>query len=284
MTVTVVMDVCTPSATAFRRRATLFFRVDKETNLKTIIGAFDSTAQAESAASALVATGVPRADISVIANNETGSYAPVTETTAAGATVTGHAIGHDAKVGAEWGAGVGLIMGLTALAIPGLGWIAAAGWFGGMILGAGTGAVIGGLVGALTHIGVPHEEAVHYTEAVRRGSVLLAVRAEDASAQQVANALSHAGAINIDERGAQWRQEGWLPAHTETYTGTTVGSAVHNAAVSTANVVEHPEGNIPGIQTGGHAYDGTPDTRGITEKAADAITGDHIDDKTGKPV
>ena len=45
-----------------------------------------------------------------------------------------------------------------------------------------------------------------------------------------------------------------------------------------------PGNNMPGIQTGGRDIDGTPDTRGITEKAADAITGDRIDDKTGKPV
>ena len=42
---------------------------------------------------------------------------------------------------------------------------------------------------------------------------------------------------------------------------------------------------IPGIQTGGMSYDGTtPDTRGITEKIADKLTGDHTDDKTGKAV
>jgi hypothetical protein len=41
---------------------------------------------------------------------------------------------------------------------------------------------------------------------------------------------------------------------------------------------------VGGIQTGGHAIDGTPDTRGVTEKIADAVTGDRIDDKTGKVV
>ena len=41
---------------------------------------------------------------------------------------------------------------------------------------------------------------------------------------------------------------------------------------------------VPGVQTGGHAIDGTPDTRGISEKAADALTGDHVDDKTGRIV
>jgi len=45
-----------------------------------------------------------------------------------------------------------------------------------------------------------------------------------------------------------------------------------------------PGNGIPGVQTGGHANDGTPDTRGIMEKAADAVTGDTIDDKTGKRV
>jgi len=39
-----------------------------------------------------------------------------------------------------------------------------------------------------------------------------------------------------------------------------------------------------GIKTGGQNIDGSPDTRGITEKVADTLTGDRIDDKTGKPV
>jgi uncharacterized protein YjbJ (UPF0337 family) len=34
----------------------------------------------------------------------------------------------------------------------------------------------------------------------------------------------------------------------------------------------------------GYAADGTPDTRGVGEKIADAITGDRVDDKTGKVV
>jgi hypothetical protein len=45
-----------------------------------------------------------------------------------------------------------------------------------------------------------------------------------------------------------------------------------------------PGNRVPGVQTGGHAADGTPDTRGMSEKAADVVTGDRIDDKTGKVV
>ena len=39
-----------------------------------------------------------------------------------------------------------------------------------------------------------------------------------------------------------------------------------------------------GVKTGGQSLDGSPDTRGITEKVADTMTGDRIDDKTGKTV
>jgi phage tail tape-measure protein len=52
-----------------------------------------------------------------------------------------------------------------------------------------------------------------------------------------------------------------------------------------ANVTHGHVGNgVPGVQTGGHALDGTPDTRGVTEKAADTLTGDKYDDKTGKRI
>ena len=55
------------------------------------------------------------------------------------------------------------------------------------------------------------------------------------------------------------------------------GQPAHGTATSA-------DGHLPGIQTGGRDADGTPDTRGIGEKIADAVTGDRIDDKTGKPV
>lgn len=55
-----------------------------------------------------------------------------------------------------------------------------------------------------------------------------------------------------------------------------VGDTVSNAAHSAV----HGGNDIPGVQTGGVTTAGT-DTRGITEKAADAVTGDRTDDKTG---
>ena len=177
--------------------------------MKTVVGLFDDMDQAQQAARDLENTGIPRDDISIVANNEGNRYT-TTDTSATGEPhVTGHAVGHDAVVGAEIGGAAGLLIGLTGLAIPGLGWIAGAGWLMGLISGAATGAVIGGLVGALTHVGVPHEDAANYTEGVRRGGILLAVKAADDVAHNVAQILSDDGAVNIDERAAQYRQEGF---------------------------------------------------------------------------
>ena len=49
-----------------------------------------------------------------------------------------------------------------------------------------------------------------YQEAVRRGSYVVVVDAEDDSrAEKAAMCLREAGAMNVDERMQQWRNEGW---------------------------------------------------------------------------
>ncbi len=65
------------------------------------------------------------------------------------------------------------------------------------------------------------------------------------------------------------------------------GNALHNAGSSVAGAVSgvigdvtHAGNDVPGVQTGGTTTAGQ-DTRGITEKVADAVTGDRRDDKTG---
>jgi hypothetical protein len=71
----------------------------------------------------------------------------------------------------------------------------------------------------------------------------------------------------------------------DTITGIGSGATtdVEDAAYTTTGV-NTPGNGVPGIQTGGYTAAGTPDTRGVTEKAADTLTGDRIDDKTGQPV
>ena len=60
-----------------------------------------------------------------------------------------------------------------------------------------------------------------------------------------------------------------------TTTGTTGTMGAAGSAV--------PGSRVPGVQTGGCDADGSLDTRGITEKIADTVTGNRTGDKTSKP-
>ena len=95
-----------------------------------------------------------------------------------------------ALMGAGTGAAVGGIAGLALafapLAIPGIGPILAAGPIAAALAGAGIGAVAGGLIGGLTKLGVPEEEAHYYAEAVRRGGILVTVAADSAAQADLA--------------------------------------------------------------------------------------------------
>jgi uncharacterized protein (TIGR02271 family) len=77
------------------------------------------------------------------------------------------------------------------------------------LTGAGVGAAAGGLIGGLTAAGVPDEDAQYYAEGVRRGGTLVMVAAEENKAQQAYDIMMRHGAVDIDERGNQYRQEGW---------------------------------------------------------------------------
>ena len=83
--------------------------------------------------------------------------------------------------GALGGAGVGALLGIAALAIPGVGPLAAAGAIASsaipeaVAIGAGAGALAGGLTGLLTKHGVSDEDATYYEEHIRSGGVFLSV-------------------------------------------------------------------------------------------------------------
>jgi uncharacterized protein (TIGR02271 family) len=77
------------------------------------------------------------------------------------------------------------------------------------LTGAGIGAVAGGLIGALTDVGVPEEEAGYYAEGVRRGGTLVTINAEDKMADQAVEILEHHNAVDVQQRAAAWQQSGW---------------------------------------------------------------------------
>jgi stress response protein YsnF len=170
---------------------------------KTIAALFDNHAEAHKAVQDLVDHGFSRDDISVMAHDEAGSDGYTTTDEGPSGLAQG------AGIGAALGGIGGLVIGLTALAIPGVGPVIAAGPLAAALLGAGVGAATGGLIGALTDMGIPEEHAQYYGEGVRRGGVLVTVAAADAKADQAASILSRHHPIDLSRRAEEWRQSGW---------------------------------------------------------------------------
>jgi stress response protein YsnF len=177
---------------------------------KTIVGLFENFTDAQSVVRELVDQGFPREDISIAANNAAGEYSEYTAT-GQGAVDTDQMSG--AAAGAGTGAVVGglggLLVGLGALAIPGIGPVVAAGPLLTTLAGAGIGAAAGGLIGALVDVGVPEEEAGYYAEGVRRGGTLVTVRADDHGVDRAVAVMERHNAVDVDQRAAYWRQGGW---------------------------------------------------------------------------
>jgi hypothetical protein len=167
---------------------------------KTVVGLFPNRAEAESAVRALENSGFARSEISIVTGNDRPE--------GGGIGTASEDMGTRVATGAAVGGGVGLIAGLAALAIPGVGPVLAAGPLLTALTGAGVGAAVGGLAGALIDAGVPEEEAGLYAEGVRRGGTLVTARADDKRAREVADILRRQGAQNVRDMDKEWRQRG----------------------------------------------------------------------------
>jgi hypothetical protein len=121
--------------------------------------------------------GVTDTDLSFVARSEEE---------AVGAGAGPDTVGKRAAKGAAAGAGAGLLFGLAALAIPGVGpFITAGGLFsalgatgGALASGAIVGGTSGAIAGALSRAGYSREESEFYGPTVERGGVLVAVDTE----------------------------------------------------------------------------------------------------------
>ncbi|RWF27471.1 MAG: hypothetical protein EOS65_02965 [Mesorhizobium sp.] len=175
--------------------------------MTTVTGLFDDYQDASDAVSELEAIGVPRDDISIVANNS-GNWYRRDETSEAG---------DDAAAGASLGALVGgaggLLAGLGIMAIPGVGPVVAAGWLAATAVGAVGGAVVGGaaggIVGALTESGVPERDAHVYAEGVRRGGSLVTAKVDDRLTGEAERILRGERSANLDERRSAYEASGW---------------------------------------------------------------------------
>jgi hypothetical protein len=171
--------------------------------IRTIARLFDNYNDAAAALAALEAAGFPHDDLSLIANRGTTA----TDTTAP--EETGNNAGTGATVGAVLGGGAGLLAGLGALAIPGIGPVVAAGWLVATLAGFGVGAAGGGLIGSLVGSGVTEDHAHVYAEGIRRGGNLLTLRTDEARVAEAERIIAQHHPVDASQRGEEYRTAGW---------------------------------------------------------------------------
>jgi len=185
---------------------------------------FNTYDEAAKAVRRLEAAHMPNFEVSLVSSNASTMAArqPAGSVEAEGAS-------HDfaeagAAAGTVAGGGAGLLAGLGTVAVPGIGPLVAAGWLVTALVGAGAGAALGGLMGALADSGLSDEEAKAYVDGVRQGGTLVTVRVEEADIERVVDILDNEGRIEPGRRERDWRSEGAAPpigAAASTTTGLT---------------------------------------------------------------
>jgi hypothetical protein len=128
----------------------------------------------ESAVDSLKGGGFSSADISVLLpeNEGTRDFATEKSTKAPEGATAG------AGTGVVVGGSLGWLMGIGALAIPGLGPFIAAGPIVAALAGIGVGGAVGGFTGALVGMGIPEYEAKRYEGRVKDGGILVSVHSD----------------------------------------------------------------------------------------------------------
>jgi hypothetical protein len=167
---------------------------------KAVIGLVSSQSKAEEIVDALQSAGFSRDDISAVFPDKQGSrdFAHEQNTKAPEGAVTG------AGAGGVIGGTLGLLAGIGALAIPGVGPFIAAGPIMAALSGAAAGAAVGGIAGALVGLGIPEVEAKQYESKIAGGNILLSVHTDGSDELARAKKLLEThGAVDVKSVGEQ---------------------------------------------------------------------------------
>ena len=170
-----------------------------------------------------------------------------------------------------------------------------------------------GFWASLADLFVPDDDRYTYAEALRRGSVMVTARVDDAHYDAAADLLETHGAVDLDERESTWRSEGWTgsrgigqtrtgtadsAAATASHMGAAPAGASENGGLMSRNMDELTGSATAGAGTGypgtGTRMDeetglapgdqgrpGTMLSRGVDQVAGTNISGAHPENETG---
>jgi hypothetical protein len=163
-----------------------------------VYGIYKTRTEAEGAVDELLAQGFRNEDISVLLQDNAGTkdFAHEKETKAPEGTTAG------VVAGGAIGGTLGLLAGIGALAIPGIGPFIAAGPIMGALAGIGSGGVVGGIIGALIGMGIPEYEAKRYEGRIKEGGILLSVHCDNSDwIGRAKDLLKRTGADDVSSTG-----------------------------------------------------------------------------------
>lgn len=167
-------------------------------NDTTIFGIYPYYSSVEHAVQALREAGFRNTNISVVFPENAGSMNFARELCEkAPEDVVG-----DGITGVVVGGPLGWLVGVGALAIPGLGPVIAAGPIMAALAGMGLGGTVGGITGALIGMAIPESIAQRYEGRVRDGGILASVHCDDpVYARRAKKILARTGAQDISSTG-----------------------------------------------------------------------------------
>lgn len=158
---------------------------------KSVFCLSDNESQTERIVQELKTAGFSNNDISVLFPDKSGTkdFAHEQHTKAPEGAATG------AGTGGVLGGGLGWLVGIGALAIPGVGPFIA----------------VGGVTGALVGMGIPEYEAKRYEGKIKEGNILISVHSEDSDeVKRAKDIFERAGAHDIsysEEKGVPKQEE-----------------------------------------------------------------------------
>jgi hypothetical protein len=117
---------------------------------------------------------------------------------------------------------------------------------------------------------LPDEDRYTYAEGLRRGGYLVTVRASDAEYDRALDILDDEGTIDVEERAASWRSEGWS-GYSEGL-GDRSGTAASAASVPSAGVASQPRSGprLGRARSAEQASRGTTSSRSLRKSCTSA--------------
>lgn len=162
------------------------------------VGIYQTEVDVESALNALRLGGFPNTDVSVLFPDSQSNDQDTQDISLENSSKTPEGTAAGATTGIVIGGVLGWLVGIGALAIPGVGPFIAAGPIVAALAGVSVGGAVGGFAGALIGIGIPESAAKSYERRLKNGGILLSVHCDDSKlASKARQILLRTGAQDI---------------------------------------------------------------------------------------